>query len=42
MRDNRRIFFLPRWLEAFIGGHASPEALAIVDGFLERNPALPA
>jgi aminopeptidase N len=42
IRDNRRIFFLPRWVDAFVGGHASAEALAIVDGHLERNPALPA
>ncbi|HSJ06888.1 MAG TPA: M1 family aminopeptidase [Longimicrobiales bacterium] len=42
IRDNRRIFFLPRWLDAFIGGHASPEALAIVDRHLERNPDMPA
>jgi aminopeptidase N len=41
LRDNRRIFFLPRWLDAFIGGHASPEALAVVDRYLERNPDLP-
>jgi aminopeptidase N len=42
LRDNRRIFFLPRWLEAFIGGHSSPDALHIVDHFLLSNEALPA
>jgi aminopeptidase N len=42
VRDNRRIFFLPRWIGAFIGGHASAEALATVDRFLAENPALPA
>jgi aminopeptidase N len=42
IRDNRRIFFLPRWVDAFVGGHASAGALAVVDGYLERNPALPA
>jgi aminopeptidase N len=41
IRDNRRIFFLPRWITAFIGGHASPEALAIVDRFLAETPELP-
>jgi aminopeptidase N len=41
LRDNRRIFFLPRWLDSFIGGHSSPAALAIVDAFLAENPALP-
>ena len=41
LRDNRRIFFLPRWLEAFIGGHASVEALQLVDEFLARETDLP-
>jgi aminopeptidase N len=41
LRDNRRIFFLPRWLDAFIGGHSSADALAIVDAFLDANPTLP-
>lgn len=40
LRDNRRIFFLPRWLDAFIGGHASPEALRTVDAFLAARPDL--
>lgn len=42
VRDNRRIFFLPRWISAFVGGHVSAEALAVVDRFLAENPALPA
>jgi aminopeptidase N len=41
VQKNRRIFFLGRWLEGFVGGHRSPEALAIVDAFLAENPALP-
>ncbi|HEX6368339.1 MAG TPA: M1 family aminopeptidase [Longimicrobium sp.] len=41
IRDNRRIFFLPRWISAFIGGHTSAEALAIVDRFLAETPELP-
>jgi aminopeptidase N len=41
IRDNRRIFFLPRWVDAFVGGHASAEALGIVDAYLARNPGLP-
>jgi aminopeptidase N len=41
LRDNRRIFFLPRWLDAFIGGHASPEALDAVDKFLSVQSGLP-
>jgi aminopeptidase N len=41
VRGNRRIFFLPRWIGAFVGGHASAEALAAVDRFLAESPALP-
>jgi aminopeptidase N len=41
IRDNRRIFFLPRWLESFIEGQSSAEALRIVDDFLASNPTLP-
>jgi aminopeptidase N len=41
IRDNRRIFFLPRWINAFIGGHTSAEALATVDRFLAETPNLP-
>ncbi|CAN5890078.1 aminopeptidase N [soil metagenome] len=41
LRDNRRIFFLPRWIDAFIGGHSSPQALHIVDVFLHENQDLP-
>jgi aminopeptidase N len=41
IRDNRRIFFLPRWVNAFIGGQTTPGALAVVDRFLAENPRLP-
>jgi aminopeptidase N len=41
LRDNRRIFFLPRWLDSFIGGQSSPEALQVVDTYLLQNPDLP-
>ena len=41
IRENRRIFFLPRWINAFLAGHASPGALATVDAFLKENPELP-
>ncbi|HEX8693959.1 MAG TPA: M1 family aminopeptidase [Longimicrobium sp.] len=41
IRDNRRIFFLPRWINAFAGGHTSAEALAIVDRFLAERADLP-
>ncbi len=41
LRDHRRIFFLPAWLNSFIGAHATPAALAVVDAFLAATPALP-
>jgi aminopeptidase N len=41
VRDHRRIFFLPRWISAFVGGHTSEQALAVVDRFLIERPALP-
>jgi aminopeptidase N len=41
IRQNRRIFFLPRWLEAFIDGQNSRAALAIIDRFLQTSPNLP-
>jgi len=41
IRDNRRIFFLPRWVNAFVGGQTSPEGLSVVDRFLAENPGLP-
>jgi aminopeptidase N len=34
VKQNRRIFFMPAWLDGFVNGHASAEALAIVDAFL--------
>ncbi len=41
IRDNRRIFFLPRWIGAFLGGHADAEALATLDAFLREKRDLP-
>jgi aminopeptidase N len=41
VQRNRRIFFLGRWLDAFIGGQRSPEALAEVDRYLAEHPELP-
>ena len=34
VKQNRRIFFMPAWLDAFVNGHSSAAALAIVDEFL--------
>jgi len=41
VKENRRIFFMPAWLESFLGGHASAEALRIVEAWLDRNADLP-
>ena len=41
IRQNRRIFFLPRWLEAFIEGQSTRPALEIVDQFLATSNDLP-
>lgn len=41
IQKHRRIFFLGSWLNAFIGGQQSPEALAVVDRYLAEHPDLP-
>jgi aminopeptidase N len=41
IRDNRRIFFLPSWINAFVRGQQSAEALAVVDRVLAESPDLP-
>jgi aminopeptidase N len=41
IQRNRRIFFLPAWIDAFIGGQVTGEALAVIDQFLAERPALP-
>lgn len=42
IQQNRRIFFLGSWLGSFLGGHRSPEALAVVQQWLAVHPNLPA
>jgi aminopeptidase N len=37
VKANRRIFFMPAWLDAFVNGHSTPDALAIVDAFLAER-----
>lgn len=34
VKQNRRIFFMPAWLDGFVNAHSSPAALAVVDDFL--------
>ena len=41
VKAHRKIFFMPAWIDAFIGGHSSPEALEIVRRFLRERPGLP-
>ncbi|MBL8755020.1 MAG: ERAP1-like C-terminal domain-containing protein, partial [Planctomycetes bacterium] len=37
VKANRRIFFMPAWLDGFVNAHSSPEALAIVDEFARTH-----
>ncbi|MCA8943016.1 MAG: hypothetical protein KDB80_10690, partial [Planctomycetes bacterium] len=41
VKKHRRIFFMPAWIDAFVNGHSSVEALEIVRRFLDDNPNLP-
>jgi aminopeptidase N len=41
LRDHRRIFFLPSWLQSFIEGQNSREALQVVDAYLASAADLP-
>jgi aminopeptidase N len=36
VKQNRRIFFMPAWLDAFINAHSTAEALAVVDAFTAK------
>lgn len=38
VKEHRKIFFLPAWIDAFVNGESSPETLAAVDGFLASHP----
>jgi aminopeptidase N len=39
-KEHRKIFFLPRWLDAFIQPHKSRSALEVVENFLEERKDL--
>lgn len=41
VKAHRKIFFMPAWLESFLGAHASAEALTTVEGWLRERPDLP-
>lgn len=38
VKTHRRIFFMPAWIDAFINGQNSEDALQIVERFLETEP----
>ncbi len=40
-KAHRKIFFMPRWIAAFLNGHRSREALEIVEAFLRERQDLP-
>jgi len=42
IQNNRRIFFLGSWLNAFVGGQRNEAGLATVQKYLRDHPALPA
>jgi aminopeptidase N len=41
VKASRRIFFMPAWLDAFVNGHSTPDALAVVDAFLAARQLPP-
>ncbi|KAA3607299.1 MAG: hypothetical protein DWQ01_16530 [Planctomycetota bacterium] len=41
VKEHRKIFFMPAWIDAFINAHSSPQALEVVEDFLQANPDLP-
>ncbi|MEE9126572.1 MAG: ERAP1-like C-terminal domain-containing protein, partial [Planctomycetota bacterium] len=40
VKQNRKVFFMPAWIDAFVNGHSSREALEIVQKFMKHNPDL--
>ncbi|MCC6672642.1 MAG: ERAP1-like C-terminal domain-containing protein [Planctomycetes bacterium] len=41
VKEHRKIFFLPAWIDAFVNAHSSAEALGIVESFLAETRDLP-
>lgn len=37
VKQNRKIFFMPAWIDSFVNGHHSQEALDVVEGALARD-----
>lgn len=40
VKKNRKVFFMPAWIDAFVNGHSSQEALDVVNEFLAEYPSL--
>ncbi|MFO1054814.1 MAG: M1 family aminopeptidase [Planctomycetota bacterium] len=40
VKRDRKIFFMPAWIDAFVNGHSTAEALQVVDTFLSEHPDL--
>ncbi|MAE75992.1 MAG: aminopeptidase [Planctomycetes bacterium] len=40
VKANRRIFFMPAWIDEFINAHSSAKGLAVVDAFLAKRDDL--
>jgi aminopeptidase N len=41
VKQHRRIFFLPAWIDAYVNAHSTPNALATVEEFLKPAAGLP-
>lgn len=41
VKQNRKIFFMPAWIDGFVNGHTSAAALAVVETFLATHQDLP-
>lgn len=41
IKSHRKIFFMPRWIAAFVSGHTSRKALKVVTDYLEETDDLP-
>ena len=41
VKKNRKVFFMPAWVGAFVNGHSSQEALDVVNEFLAEYSDLP-
>ncbi|MBK8978971.1 MAG: ERAP1-like C-terminal domain-containing protein [Planctomycetes bacterium] len=40
VKEHRRIFFMPAWIDAFVSAHSSAEAVDVVERYLDAHPSL--